>query len=92
MRPDFEISGLSAAANDRLLSLTVTESTQGKSDSATFTLDDRDYLLEVPRKGQIITVMIGYKETGLSPAGEYRTGLKSSVEGYDSVFDGIGSG
>ncbi len=71
MRPDFNISGLSAAANDRLLSLTVTESTQGKSDSATFTLDDRDYLLEVPKKGQIITVMIGYKETGLSPAGEY---------------------
>jgi hypothetical protein len=71
MRPDFNISGLSAAANDRLLSLTVTESTQGKSDSATFTLDDRDYLIEVPKKGQIITVMIGYKETGLSPAGEY---------------------
>jgi len=22
----------------------------------------------------------------------YRTGLKSSVEGYDSIFDGIGSG
>lgn len=87
MRPDFEISGLSAAANDRLLSLTVTESTQGKSDTATFTLDDRDYKLDFPQKGKIITAMIGYKETGLYPAGEFMVDQVRHKDSQAATFE-----
>ena len=72
MKPIIHISGLSQAANDRWMSMSVTESTNGRSDSVTFTLDDRDYKLEVPQKGKIITVSIGYAETGLVQVGEYQ--------------------
>ena len=71
MKPFFKISGLSAAANDRVLSITVTRTTQGKGDTATFNLDDRDYKLDFPQKGKIITVQMGYQETGLVLMGEY---------------------
>jgi len=87
MRPDFHISGLSSAANDRLLSVTVRESMQGSSDSATFTLDDRDYLLEVPTKGKIITVQMGYKETGLINVGEFMVDQIRHKDGQAATFD-----
>lgn len=87
MRPDFHISGLSSEANDRLLSVTVTESTQGSSDSATFTLDDRDYLLEVPTKGKIITVQMGYKETGLINVGEFTVDQIRHKDGQAASFE-----
>lgn len=69
MRPDFFISGLSANANDRLLSLTVTDEAGIKSDTCRITLDDRDYKLIVPTIGQQFTVEMGYKETGLTHMG-----------------------
>jgi len=47
-----------------------------------------EYFLEL--KGAIIQEM-SKASLDLSKY-SYRTGLKSSVEGYDSVFDGIGSG
>lgn len=87
MKPEFHISGLSAGANDRLMSLTVTESTNGRSDSATFTLDDRDYKLEVPQKGKIITVSIGYAETGLVQVGEYQVDQIRHKDSQAATFE-----
>jgi phage protein D len=65
----------------------VTESTQGTSDSATFTLDDRDYLLEVPTKGKIITVQMGYKETGLVNVGEFMVDQVRHKDSQAASFD-----
>lgn len=87
MKPMFDISGLSAGANDRLISLTVTESTNGRSDSATFVLDDRDYKLEVPQKGKIITVSIGYAETGLVQVGEFQVDQIRHKDSQAATFD-----
>ncbi len=69
MRPDFLITGLSANANDRLLSITVTDEAGIKSDAVKISLDDRDYKLATPPTGQRIKVFLGYKETGLTDMG-----------------------
>jgi len=71
MRPQVEISGLSAAANDRLLSVSLTDNAGIEGDSVSITLDDRDYKLEWPPKGKQITVKMGYKETGLVKMGDF---------------------
>lgn len=71
MRPDFNVSGLSAAANDRVLSITVDDSQGINSDKATIVLDDRDYKLEWPEQGRIIVVSMGYRETGLMEMGTF---------------------
>ncbi len=75
MRPKAKVSGLNAAANDRILSITVTRTTQGKSDKTTIRLDDRDYRLEWPAKGKVITVEMGYIETGLVLMGTFEIDL-----------------
>jgi len=87
MRPDFVISGLSAAANDRVLSISVKRTVQGKSDSATFTLDDRDYKLDFPQKGKIITVQMGYKETGLVMMGEFEVDQVRHKDAQAATFE-----
>ncbi|WP_353571119.1 hypothetical protein [Candidatus Albibeggiatoa sp. nov. BB20] len=69
MTPIAIISGLSAAANDRLLSVSVVDNAGIKSDSAMIKLDDRDYKLEWPPEGLEITVQLGYKETGIVKMG-----------------------
>ena len=71
MTPDFRISGLSAAANDRVLSLTVNDNAGIEGDNCSIVLDDRDYKLEWPPKGHRIQVYMGYKETGLELMGMY---------------------
>ncbi|MCV6637008.1 contractile injection system protein, VgrG/Pvc8 family [Candidatus Albibeggiatoa sp. nov. NOAA] len=64
MTPIAIISGLSAAANDRLISVSVVDNAGIESDTASIKLDDRDYKLEWPSKGLEITIQLGYKETG----------------------------
>lgn len=71
MTPNHYISGLSKDANDRVLSITLEDSAGIKSDRVSITLDDRDYKLEWPQPGKIITVSLGYKETGLTNMGEF---------------------
>ena len=71
MTPIAIISGLSAAANDRLISVSVEDHAGIKSDKATIKLDDRDYKLEWPPEGLEITVQLGYKETGVTNMGIY---------------------
>jgi phage protein D len=71
MKPIKNISGLSQAANDRVLSITIEDSAGIKSDRVSIVLDDRDYKLEWPQPGQIVTVSLGYEETGLTEMGEF---------------------
>lgn len=71
MKPMGFISGLSPAANDRLLSVTCTDCEGNQADTCDIRLDDRDGLLEIPEKGRLITIRMGYRETGLVLMGKY---------------------
>ena len=73
MTPEFRITAngadFSAAARDRLLSLTVTEADGEEADRLEITLDDRDGRLESPPIEALISVALGYRDTGLSSMG-----------------------
>jgi len=73
MTPDFRISAngadFTAKARDRLLSLTITEADGEEADRMELTLDDRDNRLETPPLEALISVSLGYRETGLSQMG-----------------------
>jgi uncharacterized protein len=66
MKPAFLISGATGALNDRLLALEVTDQEGSQSDTVRILVDDRDGLLAVPPRGSVISVAMGYRETGLS--------------------------
>ena len=72
MRPMVRISGLSANANDRILSVELKDEEGRQSDSVDITLDDRDQAIGLPTESQNISVSIGYVETGLVYMGSYR--------------------
>jgi len=72
MKCAFKIVGLSALANKRVLSISVTDEMGAKSDKCQIRLDDRDYQLETPKKGQMIEVHLGYEETGLKMLGKFQ--------------------
>ena len=69
MTPAWQIlaDGLDVTANfnDRLIELTVTDHEGMKSDSCEIVVDDRDGILAVPRKGTLLSISMGYRETGL---------------------------
>jgi phage protein D len=73
MTPDWQIlaDGIDVTANfnDRLIELTVTNHEGMKSDSCEIMVDDRDGILAVPRKGTLLTIFMGYRETGLALMG-----------------------
>ena len=73
MTPDWQIlaDGIDVTANfnDRLLELTVTDHEGMKSDSCEIMVDDRDGILALPRKGTLLTILMGYRETGLALMG-----------------------
>lgn len=71
MKCAFKITGLSDLANKRVLSISVTDEMGTKSDKVQIRLDDRDYALETPQKGQKIEVFLGYEETGIKSLGTY---------------------
>lgn len=75
MTPDFKIvaggSDITSQLKDRLLSLTVTDEAGTKADTVEIQLDDRDGLVELPKPGATLTVMLGYRETGLVPMGVF---------------------
>lgn len=49
---------------DRLVSLTVTDEAGSTSDTVRLVLDDRDAVFELPPTGALLTVGLGYLETG----------------------------
>ena len=65
MKPIHYISGLSQVANDRVLSISVSDQAGIKSDSCSIKFDDRDYLLETPPTGLRIKVFLGWDDSGL---------------------------
>ena len=75
MIPDFKIAAngqyISALLRDRLLSLTVTDEAGYQSDALEIRLDNRNSRIALPAKGAALTVALGYRDTGLLPAGSY---------------------
>ena len=73
MTPDFKVIAaginITPQIKDRLIGLTVTDEAGTKADTVEIQLDDRDGLIELPRPGAPLLVMLGYRETGLLPMG-----------------------
>lgn len=69
MTPSFSVSvggtDVTRRFNDRLVSLIVTDAEGKQSDSVEIQLDDRNGEIEIPEKGALMSVSMGYKETGL---------------------------
>ncbi len=58
----------------RIISVSVTENRGFEADDCTIELDDSDGLLNIPNRGSIIKVWLGYKETGVVEKGEFKLG------------------
>ncbi|MGZ4954450.1 MAG: contractile injection system protein, VgrG/Pvc8 family [Methylobacter sp.] len=75
MKPIFKIladgADITARINQRLISIKTTDEAGFKSDISTIDLDDRDGLIELPRKGVKLEIYLGYEQTGLSKIGIY---------------------
>lgn len=75
MRPDFVVIAdgiaITPQIKDRLLSLTVTDNAVGSADTVEIELDDRDGLIELPRPGARLRVLMGYEGRLLLPMGTY---------------------
>lgn len=55
----------------RLAMLRVTDEAGSNSDTAEIRLDDRDGRIALPRKGAVLSIHMGYKETGLGSMGRF---------------------
>ncbi|QSB03231.1 hypothetical protein JWZ98_10020 [Methylomonas sp. EFPC1] len=62
---------VSAAIQQRLISITTIDEAGFKTDTCTIDLDDRDGLIELPRHGAKLQVFLGYMHTGLAKIGVY---------------------
>ncbi len=75
MTPDFSISVegvlITELIKSRLVSMHITDEAGVISDTAIIHLDDRDSLFEIPRTGAKLNILLGYKETGIVPMGDY---------------------
>lgn len=75
MKPLFSISvdqsDITAKVADRLLNLRITDEAGMKSDTASLTIDNRDNAVEIPRRGVIMKVALGYSASGLVQMGAY---------------------
>ena len=76
MTPAFQVFAggidVTGGINDRLVELTVVDHDGTKADEVTIVLDDRDFALSVPRKGETLVVLLGYVETGLVSMGQFK--------------------
>jgi hypothetical protein len=85
MKPAFSVSvgGVSITGNlvDRLLALEVTDQEGSQSDTCRILVDDRNGILGVPKRGSVISVAMGYRETGLSFMGLFTVDTVS-LEGW----------
>lgn len=75
MRPIFRIvangADITAKIQDRLLELRLHDEAGLGSDTATITLDNRDRAIRIPPKGAVLTIALGYEESGLVPKGQF---------------------
>ena len=74
-RPIFNVTiggaNISAAVSQRLLSLTVRDLAGDESDTFILRLDDTIPRIPTPAPGDLVTVQMGYAETGLVDMGEF---------------------
>ncbi|MCC5807241.1 MAG: hypothetical protein JJU00_13035 [Opitutales bacterium] len=75
MTPDFRLTAdgqdFTALIRDRLIAMHVVDHPGEEADRLTLVLDDRDHRLAWPRKGALLSLELGYTETGLVPVGRY---------------------
>ncbi len=71
--------------NRRLISIKTTDEAGIKSDTCTIDLDDRDGVIELPRRGVKLSVWLGYEQTGLVKIGIY-TVDEVSMSGFPEVI------
>src|SRR3954447_26033415 len=64
-------ANISAAVAQRLLSLTVRDLAGDESDTFILRLDDNIPRIPLPAPGDLVTVQMGYAETGLVDMGEF---------------------
>ncbi|WP_159602147.1 phage late control D family protein [Starkeya nomas] len=72
---------VSAKLGDRLKRIDITDVDGVESDTLELEIDDRDNAVELPRKGAILRVWIGYRETGLDLMGTFKvdeTGVETN--------------
>lgn len=69
--PKAEKKDISKLISDRLISLTLTDSRGFEADQLDLTLDDADGLLELPSRGAILSLAIGWTNEPLVYKGEY---------------------
>lgn len=85
MKPAFSVSvgGVSVTGNltDRLLQLEVTDQEGSQSDTVSIRVDDRNGLLQIPKQGTLISVALGYRESGIRPMGMFTVDT-ASVSGW----------
>lgn len=62
---------ITAQVDPRLISLTLTECRGGEADQLELVLDDADAQLELPPKGAVITVQIGWRGQALADKGSF---------------------
>ncbi len=72
-RAEIKVNGRPVASifNERLISVTIVDKEGVTSDTISCELDDGSPFAAIPRKGDTITAMIGYAETGLADFGSY---------------------
>jgi len=75
MVPKFKIEAgsvdVTGGIAKRLISLEITDKAGSKSDRLTITVDDRDQVLEMPKKGVKLKVSLGFESSGVTPMGTY---------------------
>lgn len=62
---------LDALINSRIIDLSVTDNRSGEADELSLSLSDHDGLLELPRRGVILTCKLGFTDTGLVDMGRF---------------------
>jgi phage protein D len=62
---------ISKLVNDRLVSVSLTDNRGFEADQLDITLDDSDGLLEIPPRGAVVSVSLGWSDSGLVDKGQY---------------------
>lgn len=62
---------LNQLINSRIIDLSVTDNRSGEADELSISLSDHDGLLDLPRRGVILTCKLGFTDTGLVDMGRF---------------------
>lgn len=63
---------LNSLINSRIISVTVTDNRAGEADELSITLSDFDGLLELPRRGVILSCSMGWADQGMFKMGSFK--------------------